>query len=190
MLISRSEFLSRKFYFIEQLKNNKIFVLPTDTIYWISAVCSIENIKKINEIKWSNNRKKLSIIAPSFARIDEHFITKKDRTLEDYFHKYHWVTFILTPKPSSPCCALFAEWYEDNTIWVRILKHPLQNIIEELKHPIISTSANLAWEATVNDIMLLPERIKEKVDFVVDNGSIYWRPSVLIFVDEKKVIER
>ncbi|AKU80154.1 Sua5/YciO/YrdC/YwlC family protein [Spiroplasma turonicum] len=47
---------------VGNLLNNSIVILPTDTIYGLSSVVSLENARKINNIKKSNIDKKLIIL--------------------------------------------------------------------------------------------------------------------------------
>ena len=50
-IISFSDFMQQKDFFVEEAKMGKIFIYPTDTIYGIGAVANEENILKISQIK-------------------------------------------------------------------------------------------------------------------------------------------
>ncbi len=189
-LITLTNFVQQQEFFIDEFKKNKILILPTDTLYGISALFTVENITHINKIKQSNTQKKLSIIAPSFDRIKEHFVVHDPMYIQECFKKYHGVTYILSPKKTSPYFSFFQEWFEDTTIWVRIIKHPIQQFVEQLGEPIISTSANITGEPNHTTIETLREQLTEQVDYIVDQGIIFGKPSVLVFVDEKRVLER
>lgn len=183
-------FLQQQDFFVQEIKNNKICIFPTDTLYWISALFSKDNIQKINAIKQSNSYKKLSILAPSFSWIDEHFVVTDPAYLKICFEKYHGVTYILWPKETSPYYTFFQEWFEDPSIGVRILKHPLQDFVKELWEPIISTSVNISGEANHTTIDTLSEELTKQIDYIIDQWEIFGKPSVLIFVDEKRIVER
>ena len=55
---------------IEALKNNQIVAIPTDTVYGLFALPTIENAHKINTIKKSPKDKKLSIMASEFSKYE------------------------------------------------------------------------------------------------------------------------
>lgn len=188
--ITLTAFVEQQEFFIDEFKKNKILILPTDTLYGISALFTVENIGRINAIKQSDSQKKLSIIAPSFDRIEKHFVVQEPMYIQECFEKYHGVTYVLLPKITSQYFSFFQEWFNDPTIWVRILKHPIQQFVEQLGEPIISTSANISGEVNHTTIETLWKQLTEQVDYIVDQGSIFGKPSVLIFVDEKKVLER
>lgn len=188
--ITLKDFLDEKDFFTSEFKKNKIFILPTDTLYGISALFTIENILLINTIKQSSSQKKLSMIAPSFDRIEEHFVVQDPSYLLDCFEKYHGVTYILLPKKTSPYFSFFQDGFDNPTIWVRILNHPTQAFVKQLWEPIISTSANISGETNHITINTLSKQLTEQIDYIVDQGTIFGKPSVLIFVDKKRVLER
>ncbi|MEI7477938.1 MAG: Sua5/YciO/YrdC/YwlC family protein [bacterium] len=101
-------------------------------------------MEKINMIKKKNLSKKLTIIAPSFDWIFENFIVPNPDDILESFNKYHGITYILHPKEGMKEYSLYETAYEDKTIGVRIIKHPMQEFITYLGKPFISTSANFA----------------------------------------------
>jgi len=173
--ISLNDFLANIDFFIVEAKAGKIFVYPTDTIYGIGAIHTQENVNKLYAIKKCDEKKMFSIIAPSFAWIIKNYTT--DKTIEDlqtYLNTYHGVTYIFS--------------YERPG--VRIIKHPFQTFVEKLWLPFITTSCNITWEAVVDDLKKLPSDIAEGVDYIIDEGLKWGKPSVLIDFVAGKVIER
>jgi tRNA A37 threonylcarbamoyladenosine synthetase subunit TsaC/SUA5/YrdC len=73
---------------------------------------------------------------------------------------------------------------------VRIIKHPFQKFVERLWEPFITTSCNIAGEPVIIDIKDIPEEIASKVDYIVDWGIGWGKPSVLIDFVSNKVIHR
>ncbi len=134
--------------------------------------------------------KKLSIIAPSFEWIFANFDVSDPEYLLEMFDKYHGVTYILRPKSEGSEYSLYETEYDDNTIGVRIIKHPLQEFITALGHPFISTSANFAGETTWKNINEVDPKLLDHVDYVIDGHEVFGKASVLIFVDTKEVVER
>jgi tRNA A37 threonylcarbamoyladenosine synthetase subunit TsaC/SUA5/YrdC len=71
-----SEFMGKIEFFVQEAKNGKIFIYPTDTIYGIGAVWNEENIKKITDIKNRDWNKIFSVIAPNFDWILNNYKTQ------------------------------------------------------------------------------------------------------------------
>jgi L-threonylcarbamoyladenylate synthase len=115
---------------IAALSHNEIVILPTDTIYGISAIVSEDNARRINTIKKSALDKPLIILisnleqASQFVTVDEVF-TKNIQTTDP--------TTVISKKVGA-----------DTTYALRLVSRPdLQQIIEAVG-PIYSTSVNVA----------------------------------------------
>lgn len=188
--ISLYQFINQKDFFIAEALQNKIFVYPTDTLYWIWGIFSHENIDKINEIKKRNLGKKLSIIAPSFDWIFDNFHCENPDYMFEMYNKYHGVTYIMHPKDTCKEYSLYETSYEDNTIGVRIIKHPIQEFVAALGKPFISTSANFAWESNAKVLEDIDARLLAQADYAIDGQEVFGKPSMLIYVDNGNIIER
>lgn len=189
-IVSFEQFEKQRDFFIGEALQNKIFVYPTDTLYGIGGVFNHQNIEKINLIKWHNTSKKLTIIAPSFEWIIENFYVRDVDYMMKAFEKYHGVTYILEPRNPQGEFSLYETAYDNNTIGVRIIKHPFQEFVAALNKPFIATSANFTNSPPIHTIYHLDEWIKNSVNYVIDGNSVYWVPSVLVYTDEQKAIHR
>ena len=173
-VVPLNDFLQYKDFYIMEAKAGKFFIYPTDTVYGIWALYTPENVDKIIEIKQSSDRWQPSIIVPNFEWIQKRFpeadIKKMKKQLEDY----HWVTYI----------------FDYNKPWMRIIKHAIQDFVISLNEWFISTSCNLSRQPTIVDIKDIPEEIANKVDYIIDGGIGWGKPSVLIDLVSNKVIER
>lgn len=188
--ISLYQFLTQKDHFIEEVMQNKLFVYPTDTLYGIGGLFSHENIERISKIKKREMSKKMSIIAPSFEWIFEHFYVSNPEYLLEAFNKYHGVTYILEPKSSISEYSLYETQREDKTIGVRIIKHPFQEFVTYMGKPFISTSVNFAGRPNAKFLAELEPKILESVDYVIDGKEVFGRSSVLVWVENNKVFVR
>ncbi|MCX6825139.1 MAG: Sua5/YciO/YrdC/YwlC family protein [candidate division SR1 bacterium] len=178
--ITLNRFLEQKDVYINEIRDlsinqkRKIFVYPTDTIYGIGAIYTLENIKKIFEIKKRDSKKMFSIIAPSFEWIQKNYPQADIKKLKEHLKKYHGVTYIFDySKPG-----------------VRIIKHPIQEFVKKLGVPFITTSCNISGEPIVVDVKKIPKEIANQVDYIVDGGILGGKPSVLIDLVSGKIIER
>ena len=65
-------------------------------------------------------------------------------------------------------------------IGVRIPKHKFTKTLQKTKKPIVTTSVNLSGQKPANKIREINKKILNKVDFVVDTGTLTGKPSTLI----------
>lgn len=172
--ISLDDFSKHQDFYINEAKLNKIFVYPTDTIYGIWAIYTSENAEKIFKIKHRDTKKLFSIIAPSFERIQKKYPQADIKKLKEYLKKYHGITYI----------------FDYTQPGMRIIKHPIQKFVKNLWVPFITTSCNISWEPVILNIKNLPENIADKVDYIIDGGILWGKPSVLIDLVSDKINER
>ena len=189
-IISFYQFSHQRDFFIEEALQNKIFVYPTDTLYGIGGVFNHKNIEKINLMKGRNTSKKLTIIAPSFERMFENFYVKNPEYVLKAFEEYHGVTYILEPRNPSWEYSLYETAYDDNTIGVRIIKHPFQDFVTTLWVPFIATSANFSAGPNIHTIHELNECISSTADYIIDGNEVYGIPSVIIYPETETVVYR
>ncbi|UKS53811.1 translation factor [Mycoplasma feriruminatoris] len=112
---------------IELLKNNQIIILPTDTIYGLSAVYSLENQIRVNQVKNADITKPLIVLISSLDQLDNLDIT--DLSDKDYLLNDEPTTVIFKTKSSS--------------MGIRLVKRDDIKKIINTVGPIISTSVNL-----------------------------------------------
>ncbi len=180
-------------FFVQEAKNGKFFIYPTDTIYWIWAIWNKKNIKKIADIKNRKWNKIFSIVAPNFDWILKNYKTQINAinqysdtldilnwnkitrdVLQNQLEKYHGVTWI----------------FDYNKPGVRILKHDIQTFMEIVWEAFITTSVNITWEDPITDLDKLAPEIVEKVDYIIDNWICDGKPSVLLDFVWDRIIKR
>jgi L-threonylcarbamoyladenylate synthase len=173
----------------DAIKNGKIFVYPTDTVYGIGCnVENIENVKKIYEAKKRPINKPFSIIVPSKEWIFEHTkvsdVNKKfiDNLLPGPY------TIILKAKELPDIPKIIVS--DKNTIGVRIPKNEFTDFIRQQEVIFITTSVNLSEEEPVTKIDEIPESIKKIVDYAIDSGVLDNQPSRIfdLTTDDIKIV--
>lgn len=189
-MLNKANFLKNKKEYIEEIKNGKIFIYPTDTLFWIwSSIYSKESVDKIFELKQREN-KPLSIIVPSFEWIEENCIVNEEK-LARIKDCLPWAySFVLELKDK----ILLYERIT-NGFWsvsVRIPDSWFTEVIKEAWVPFITTSVNISWEPSAVKISDIPESIISGVDYVVDGeDELSWKWSTIIDLrGEKEVILR
>ncbi len=151
---------------IEVLQNGGIILYPTDTVWGIGcdatneeAVAKIYQLKKIAETE--------SMIC----------LVNGDRMIHNIFKDVPEVawqimdlsekpTTLILDKPHNVAKNLIAS---DNTLGIRVVKDSFCfKLIDKLKKPIVSTSANIAGKPTALTFSEISKEIIKGVDYVVN----------------------
>jgi len=184
-IIPKEEFLINSFRFIKEIKN-KVFIYPTDTIYGIGCdATNDELVKKIRQLK--NSKQPFSIIPPSVEWIFEN--CEKDPRLKNWIKKLPGpYTFIL--KLKNPEAVSKETTNKKNTIGIRIPDHWFTKVVQMMEKPVITTSANKTGENFMKSAEDLNNEIKEKVDYIIDEGEINGKPSTLVHFEKEIEVKK
>lgn len=168
------------------IREGKIFIYPTDTIYGIG--CDAENkesVEKIKEIKGRDN-KPFSVIAPSPTWIEENLVINEGLNISKYLPGPY--TLILKKKNPN-----FLNWVSNTgSLGVRIPAHYFTEIIQKAGVPFITTSVNFSGEPFALKIEDIKKEIIDKVDYVIEaeeNEELGGKPSTLI-INGKEVVRK
>ncbi|AUM62936.1 Sua5/YciO/YrdC/YwlC family protein [Spiroplasma monobiae] len=156
---------------IKLLKLNKVIILPTDTIYGLSAICNKENEIKINNIKKSDEDKKLIILFSKLSQLKSIFKPSKE------FKKNLKSEKLLTQ---------VVDTNNGKLAFRKVIRKDLKNIINKVGL-IFSTSVNYSGNPFLGK--------KEELElFNIQVSEFFWdgplnsKPSKIIDLVEKKVI--
>ncbi len=165
---------------IEILNKGGIVIFPTDTIYGMG--CSIQHIKTANRIAQIKRSKvtrfsvivnNMSMLSDFTKPIDNHIFRMMKKVLPGPY------TFILDANHNVP--KIFHS--KKKTIGIRMPDNNIINtIIEELGHPVITTSIrdDDAVAEYITDPELIHEKYGDLVDLVIDGGYGDNEPSTII----------
>lgn len=169
------------------LREGKIIIYPTDTIYGIG--CDAQNnkaVEKIFRIKKREKNKPLSVIVENIEAINRitFFSVKTRKILEKFLPGPY--TFIL-PGARNISRVLLAGGLN---IGVRIPDSRVtQKIAEEFDGPVVTTSVNISGSEVLNDPFQMAEffsRKREAPDLILDAGkSENFEPSMIIDLTRK-----
>lgn len=159
---------------IKDIKSGKIFIYPTDTIYGIG--CNATNKKAVEKIRLIKKRDKkpFSLIAPSKKWIKDNLIINKNLKISKYLPGPY--TIILKKKNPK----FLNHVSNADSLGVRIPDHPITKLIQSSNLPFITTSVNLSGQPSITNLSKVPKTILNKVDVVINAGTIKGRPSTLI----------
>ncbi len=164
----------------EVIKNGGIILYPTDTVWGIGCdATSNEAVKKIYELKQREESKSMIVLMNS------------DRMMYNVFKEIPevaWEIIEVSDKPTTlildnPRNVAPNVVAPDNTLGVRLVKEPFcYKLMERMKKPLVSTSANIAGMPTPNSFKEIDHHILDGVDYVVNlhHDKIAAKPSTII----------
>jgi len=165
---------------VDTLQNGGIIIYPTDTIYGLGCdIFQPKAIERIARIKQIDPAKaNFSFVCRDLSDLSKYtksISTPLYRLLKNYLPGPY--TFILPASKEVPKILKSKK----NTIGIRIPKNNIAcAIIENLGHPILSTSLPGEMVEEYTDPELIYENFKDNVDIVVDGGIGGTVPSTVI----------
>lgn len=171
---------------IKTLKDGKLVIMPTDTIYGIIGDATNEDvINKVYEVKERPHDKPLLILVSNLSMLHE-LVTEIPKETEKIIKKF-WPgpLTILFKKSSKVSDTLTAN---SSLVAIRMPNDKrLLNIMNHLNRPLISTSANISSHDAITNPNQLEEKMKEKIDLIVDEGTVNNEASTLITIVNGKI---
>jgi L-threonylcarbamoyladenylate synthase len=159
----------------EVIKNGGIILYPTDTVWGIGCDATNEEaVKKIYALKQREESKSMIVLVNGDRMIYQIFkeipavawdIWDMSETEEEGQSKQKATTLILD-NPQNVAKNIIAD---DNSLAVRIVKEPFCfKLMERMKKPLTSTSANITGQATPKTFQEISTEILKGVDYVVN----------------------
>ena len=150
---------------VDVLNKGGVILYPTDTVWGIGCdATNSEAVKRIYEIKRREDSKAMLCLTEAIGRVDWYF----DRVPEiawDLWEGTDKPLTLILPRARNVAKELIAD---DGTMGIRITKEKVSSAIcARLKHPLVSTSANISGEPTARCFADISEEIKQAVDFIV-----------------------
>lgn len=175
-LLSEEQIIAKKDAILYNIIQGAVFLYPTDTVYSLGCSALDDSaIKRLREIKESS--KSFSVIAPSKEWIIANCeINKEAKEWLDKLPGQY--TFMLNLKNKDAVSKEVTNG--DGTIGVRLIEHHFQDVISELGHPLVTTSANRVGKEIMTHIDRLDEKVRNKVDFVLYEGEKNGKTSKII----------
>ena len=175
---------------VERLKQGGVIAYPTDTIYGIGCdIFNAKGVRKIYQIKQRDPRKPFSFICSDLSDVSNYaqvgnFAFKTMRR-----HLPGPYTFVLEATRVVPDLLTTRQ----KTVGIRIPDNPIAlAIIRELGHPLVTTSANLSGEVSLNDPEEIERQMGRMLDLVVDGGILRGDPSTVVslLADQVEVLRQ
>ena len=166
---------------IELMRNGKLIVYPTDTLYALGANIFIkEAVMKIHAIKHRPLNMPLPICVAGIDEIKKY--AHVNEMAEKIAKKFlpGKLTIILYKKDVIP------DYITKDKIAIRV---PDNEIALKLarEFPITATSANLHGKMAPNEIKIAKEQLGRNIAMYIDGGKLYGKPSTIVDLSEGKI---
>lgn len=164
----------------EIIQNGGIILYPTDTVWGIGCdATNAEAVKKIYALKQREESKSMIVLMNGEKMMYNVFkeIPEVAWQILDLSEK---PTTLILDNPKNIAPNIIAE---DNTLGVRLVKEPFcYKLMERLKKPLVSTSANISGMPTPKSFKEISPEILNGVDYVVNlhHEKICDKPSTII----------
>src|SRR5690606_7833247 len=149
----------------EIIKNGGVILYPTDTVWGLGCDATNEDaVKRIYDIKKRTESKSMIVLVNG------------DRLLYQVFRNIPQVAFDILDCAENPTTLVLDEpktiaknlIAEDDSLGLRIVTTPLCfKLIERMKRPLVSTSANISGEPTPTRFSEISQELIKAVDYVV-----------------------
>jgi L-threonylcarbamoyladenylate synthase len=164
----------------EVIKNGGIILYPTDTVWGIGCDATNEEaVKKIYALKEREESKSM-IVLMNGDKMMYNVFKEIPETAWQILDLSENPTTLILDNPRNVAKNIIAS---DNTLGVRIVKEPFCfKLLERMKKPIVSTSANISGMFTPKSFKDISPEIIKGVDYVVnlEREKICNKPSTII----------
>ena len=151
---------------IRTLKNQQVFLYPTDTVWGIGCDATSEAaVAKVFKIKQRSESKSLIILVDGIEMLQQYIPSISEDVL-NLLASTKKPTTIIYNNPVGLANNVVAS---DNTVAIRIPQNEFcKQLISKFGKPIVSTSANISDEATPRYFSEINESILDSVDHIVN----------------------
>jgi L-threonylcarbamoyladenylate synthase len=148
------------------IQEGGIILYPTDTIWGIGCdATNTEAIKKIFALKQRDEAKSLLILVDTENKLESYIREVPDIAYDLIEFAENPLTLVM-PGAKNLSPAIISA---DGSVGIRVSKHPFcQQLIQRLRKPLVSTSANISGEPSPQNFMQISPDIINGVDYVVD----------------------
>lgn len=176
---------------ITHLKNNRVGIFPCDTIWGLIGLPTKEVVATINALKKSEKSKPLLMLMPSLSVAKKWIAPLSDAQLK--FVDLHWpgpltVIFNKSHKVSGDATCV------QQTIAIRVPQFkPLNNLLNKLGQPLVSTSVNWASDAPAKTFKEINPQILSGVSFAINTPQpLHNQPSTIVDLttDQPKLVRK
>jgi L-threonylcarbamoyladenylate synthase len=151
---------------LEVVRGGGIILYPTDTIWGIGCDASItEAVKKIYKLKQRDEAKSMIILLDTENKLESYISDVNPLAYDLIAYAENPLTLVM-PGAKNISPALINS---DGSIGIRVANHSFcQQLIQRLKKPLVSTSANISGKPSPQYFSQIDAEIINGVDYVVN----------------------
>lgn len=151
---------------LKVLQEGGTILYPTDTIWGIGCdATNTEAVEKIYKLKQRNEAKSMIILLDTENKLESYISEVNPLAYELIEYAENPLTLVM-PGAKNVSPALIGS---DGSVGIRVSKHPFcQQLIQRLRKPLVSTSANLSGNPAPQYFAQIAPEIIDGVDYVVD----------------------
>lgn len=170
---------------VSLLKEDKIGVIPTDTIYGIVGLAlNPQTVEKIYDLRKRVKDKPMIVLISNISDLEEFGIKISDKTKEILKKIWPNPVSIVLPCTSEKFCYLHRG---KKSLAFRMPKNKyLQDLLKQVG-PLVAPSANIEGQPVSETIKEAREYFGDRVSFYFDKGKIQTEPSTLVEIKNNKV---
>jgi L-threonylcarbamoyladenylate synthase len=148
------------------MKEGGVILYPTDTIWGLGCdATNAEAIKRIYNIKKRDDSKSMIILVADERELMQ-YVAAPDPQVFDFIQEQTRPTTIIFDHAIGLPDNLVAE---DGSIAIRMVRDEFcRHLIKRLRHPVVSTSANISGQSSPQSFNDIAPEIKTAVDYIVD----------------------
>jgi len=170
-----------------QVKHGGVIIYPTETVYGLGCdPMNPDAIRYLNELKNRDNNKGLILIASNLDQLEKLIDVPDIKDKKKIMQIDKPVSWIVPTKNNTP------DWLTGNTrtLAIRISNHPVvKDICEQLKSPLVSTSANPSGKKPALNALKLHDYFQNKVDAIlISSDKQLGQPSTLKYLHNDKIV--
>ena len=176
---------------LKVLREGGVILYPTDTVWGIGCdATNADAVARVYEIKKRVDSKAMLVLLDGAGKLQGYVakVQVSEWVMMEGSEGQRPMT-IIYPKAKNLAPNLLAE---DGSVGIRITSEPFTKALcEQLRHPIVSTSANISGEPTAKTFKEISQELLETVDYVCQfrrNDTTTYKPSSIIKIDENERI--
>lgn len=174
---------------VEVLRKGGIILYPTDTVWGIGCdATNAEAVKRIYDLKKRDDAKSMLVLVGSDGQLQRSVEKVPDAAWMLIDVAVEPMT-IIYDRPKGIAANLLAD---DGSLGIRITNEAFsQALCRQLRHPLVSTSANVSGDNTPSFFAEISDEIRNGVDYVVkyrQNDTSPHKSSSIIKVTDSDVI--
>ena len=170
---------------VDNIERGNLVIVPTDTVYGISAdACNEEAIKKVFIAK--HREEKPLIVMVSSIEMLKKYVKNINELEQKLIDKYWPNTLTILFEKSDNLSNLVT--CGSPLVGVRMPNNKLLlDLMNEINKPIISTSANISGNSVITNTNLIDPELKKHISYIYDDGEKTNIASTLVKVEDNKI---